>query len=73
MRSEHHVTNPSEITSKPTRKELLNIIEELQGCFGDIAALQRDDRNPNRGADILRMTQKGFDLCCEARSFDPPQ
>lgn len=56
---------------KPTRKDLLNVIKECQTLFGSIYGAF-SDRNPNRAADIERLTAKGFELCVAARSFDPP-
>lgn len=58
------------LEKKPTRRELLKVITESQNLFGSIMAAF-SDRNPNRAADIEHLTTEGFELCLNARSFDP--
>lgn len=57
--------------TRPTRRDLLLVIGELQNLFGR-AAGAASDRNPNRAEDIAKFTKAGHDLCVEARGFDPP-
>ena len=57
--------------SRPTRRDLLLIVGHLQEIIGDIRGAA-GDRNPDRAADIERLTMQGHLLCIEARSFDPP-
>ena len=57
--------------AKPTRRDLLEVIEECQTLFGKISGAF-SDRNPNRAADIYRLTEQGLQLCIIARSADTP-
>lgn len=60
------------VRKRPTRRDLLLVITQLQGWVGEAAALHGNDRDPNgfeRGQAALR---RAFALCVEARSFDPP-
>ena len=56
---------------RPTRRDLLLVIGELQDLFGRLAAAA-GDRNPNRAQDLSDATKEGLDLCILARSFDDP-
>ena len=56
---------------KYTRKQLLIALGDCQDLFGQISSAA-SDRNPNRAADIERLTAKGFKLCVDVRSADPP-
>ena len=56
---------------KPTRKDLLVVIGELQNRIGLAKALC-NDRNPDRQAQVDHALQTAIELCVEARSYDPP-
>lgn len=60
------------IKKKPTRKELVAAIQELQGLIGRAKGAAWNDRNPNRMADIQIPLEQAFDLCVESLSFEPP-
>lgn len=56
---------------KPTRRELLKVVEELQGVLEELK-MSFHDRNPNRAEEITTLIEKGWNLCYHVRSFDPP-
>lgn len=56
---------------KPTRRDLLIVIGRLQDIVGAIKAVDHD-RNQNRADDKEPLFKKAFDLCVEARSYEPP-
>lgn len=56
---------------RPTRRDLLLVVGELQTIIGQISE-SAGDRNPNRAADIETYVKKGFQLALDARNFDPP-
>ena len=56
---------------KPTRKDLLAVVEKCQGLFGAIEGAFNDDRDPMRADKLLVLTKEGFELCLSTRSFDP--
>ncbi len=54
---------------KPSRKELLMVIGNLQTIIG--RAISADhDRNPNRAAQVNGALAVGHRLCIEARSYE---
>ncbi len=58
---------------RPHRRDLLKVITKLQTLIGKAQALHGNDRNPNgfeQGQDTLN---EAFNLCLDARSFDPPE
>ena len=56
---------------RPTRRDLLVLIGRLQDAIGrGIAAY--DGEGKTRADDIHAALDPAFDLCIEARSFDPP-
>lgn len=57
---------------RPTRRDLLLVIGELQGVFGRLRAAAMDDRATERAAALQDLAELGHDLCIKARSFDPP-
>ena len=59
--------------AKPSRKELVAVIQRLQSLIGRAKASAQNDRDPNRMEAILAPLDEGFNLCLEAVSFDPPQ
>lgn len=56
---------------RPTRANLLYVVEQSQGLFGQILSAA-SDRNPNRAEDIERLTRKGMAMCIAAREHDAP-
>jgi hypothetical protein len=56
---------------KPTRRDLLIIIGRLQDLNGQIRIVFHD-RNPNREEDVQKLLTEQFQLCVEARNWDPP-
>jgi hypothetical protein len=57
---------------KPTRKDLLRVIGELQDIIGALGAAYANDRATCRASQIQELEKRGFDLAVQARSFDPP-
>lgn len=57
---------------KPTRRDLLKVITELQRLIGSASTLHANDRNPMGFEDGQKRLQEAFDLCLEARKFDQP-
>lgn len=57
---------------KPNRKELVAVIQELQGLIGRAKGAALNDRDPNRMDSIQRPLEQDFDICVAALSFDPP-
>lgn len=60
------------VTKKPTRKELLMVITELQGLIGTALAAHGNDRNPSGFEKGQQVLQQAHELCIQARTFDPP-
>ena len=56
---------------KPTRRDLLIVINRLQGLVGSIGGTA-GDRNPNRAAQLDALQDVALNLCIEALSQDPP-
>lgn len=56
---------------KYTRKQLIIALGDCQQLFGQISSAA-SDRNPNRAADIDKLTKSGFELCIAVRSTEPP-
>lgn len=63
---------PLKVTRKPTRLDLLKIVAELQTLISKGRTLHGNDRNPNGFEQGQIVLQEAFNLCVEARSFDPP-
>lgn len=61
-----------EITKKPTRRELLCVITELQGLIGEAKQRHANDRNPHGYEQGQVLLGRAENLCIDARSFDPP-
>ena len=61
-----------DVTRKPTRKDLLRVVSELQNLIGEAMAAHDNDRDPDSQLKVRAPLAKGFDLCVRARSFDPP-
>lgn len=64
--------NSASVTRKPTRKDLLRVVCELQDLIGEALAAHDNDRDPDSQLKVRTPLAKGFDLCVQARSFDPP-
>ena len=60
------------IHHKPTRRELLKVLAELQGLIGEAMGAHDNDRDPDAQLKVRRPLEKGFDLCIQAQSYDPP-
>lgn len=60
------------ITRKPSRKQLLRAIGELQMLIGDAIAFHTNDRNRHGFEHGQKALRKAFEICIDARSFDPP-
>lgn len=60
------------VTRKPTRKDLIRLVTELQDLIGEALAAHDNDRDPDSQLKVRTPLSTGFDLCVQARSFDPP-
>lgn len=60
------------VSRKPTRKDLLRVVSELQDLIGEAMAAHDNDRDPDSQLKVRTPLAKGFDLCVQARKFDPP-
>lgn len=58
--------------AKPSRKDLLKVISELQALFGKINATYHNDRLEDRASKIAQACEEGMEMCITARAFDPP-
>lgn len=56
---------------RPTRRDLLVVIDRLQNLVG-WAMARNNDRNNNRHADVDGTLDYAHRLCVAARSQDPP-
>lgn len=61
-----------QVAKKPTRKDLLVIIGELQTLIGSAHGLHANDRNPMGFEDGQKKLEQAHELCIQARSFDKP-
>jgi hypothetical protein len=57
---------------KPTRRDLLLVIGELQEIIGNIGSAYGNDRAADRAGPMQRLVAEGMRLCIAARSADPP-
>lgn len=62
----------SEVRRKPTRADLLRVINRLQGLIGEARANLENDRNPAGFTDGRKRLREAHDLCVAARGFDLP-
>lgn len=60
------------IAKKPTRKDLMKVITELQKLIGTAMSRHGNDRDPNGFEKGQIALEQAHNLCIEARSFDPP-
>ncbi len=61
-----------DLARKPSRNDLLRVVSELQDLIGEAMAAHDNDRDPDSQLKVRAPLVKGFDLCVQARSFDPP-
>ena len=57
---------------RPSRAQLLRVIEELQGLVGEALAAYRNDRDLSRSKHVIAPLERAHAMCIEARSADPP-
>lgn len=57
---------------KPTRRDLLVVLQRLQNLIGDSKAFHGNDRDPHGFAKGQRLLEEAFTLSYEAQGFDPP-
>lgn len=58
--------------TKPTRRDLLLVIGQLQDLIGEANGIAGNDRNPNRLAETKGTLDMAFGLAVEAQGFDKP-
>ncbi len=59
------------ITKRPSRRDLLRVVYELQNIVGR-AMVANNDRNPNQWGDTTKALEEAHTLCIDARAFDQP-
>lgn len=57
--------------ARPTRADLLRVIERLQNHIGEAIGAAQNDRAPDRADRIAAALNPAFELCVEVRSLDP--
>ena len=57
---------------KPTRRDLLVVIQRLQIAIGDARAAYENDRNPDGFVQGRAILMDAHDLCVDATAQDPP-
>lgn len=62
----------AQFSSKPSRKELVVVIQQLQHLIGMAKGAALNDRDPDRMGSIQKPLTEGFDLCVDALTFEPP-
>lgn len=60
------------VTKKPTRKDLLMVITELQKLVGQAMSAHGNDRDRHGFERGQKTLEKAHELCIQARAFDPP-
>lgn len=60
------------VPKKPTRKELLVIITELQGLIGEAWSFHNNDRDAHGFEKAAKLLETAHNLCIEARAHDRP-
>lgn len=55
---------------KPTRRDLLVVIQRLQHAIGSAIGSYMDDRSPSRADNVLGALRPAFDLAIEAQDHD---
>jgi hypothetical protein len=67
------MTEPRIVFKKrPTRRQLLQAITELQSLIGRAAATHGNDRDRNGFEKGQKALDEALKLCINAREFDPP-
>lgn len=61
-----------QITKKPTRRDLLLVVTELQGLIGKAMTRHANDRDPDGYEKGQKLLEQAHALCIQARTFDPP-
>ena len=56
---------------RPTRRDLLVVVGELQNLIG-LALAYNNDRNPDKQANVDDALGQALTFCIEARGQDPP-
>ena len=56
---------------KPTRKDLLRVIGQMQDLVGQAKAIYLNDRG-ERAERIIPVLEQAHDLAIQATSYDPP-
>lgn len=69
----HEVENPLHVTLRPTRGDLLRVIAELQVLVGRAKNAFENDRDPDRESSVRDPLTRAFELCIEARQYDPAE
>jgi hypothetical protein len=60
------------IAKKPTRKDLLRVITELQRLVGTAMSAHGNDQDPHGFEKAQKTLEQAHALCIDARAFDPP-
>lgn len=58
--------------AKPTRRQLLAYLSEIQNAIGDAGCCSLDDRNPDRAKILANALKRAHQLCIDAQSHDRP-
>lgn len=59
------------IKRKPTRKEIMVVLSELQRLVGEASAHEANDRDLHGHEKCQKLLEVAHDLCIEVRAFDP--
>ena len=62
----------TQFATRPSRKELVALIQHLQHLIGKAKGAALNDRDPDRMGSIQKPLTEGFDLCVDALTFEPP-
>lgn len=52
---------------KPSRKEVMAVISEIQGLIGTAIAAYQNDRDPMRADKVINTLEKAFDMAIRIR------
>lgn len=58
--------------ARPTRRQLLAYLSEIQNAIGDAGCYSLEDKNPDRAAMLARALRRAHQLCIDAQSKDRP-
>ncbi len=59
--------------SKPTRRDLIAVVERLQDHIGEAMQWLDDDRTPDAKRRMRAALSTAHDLCITTREHDPPK